>query len=331
MAWLTKKRIEILLALIVVIGLTIAALYVLQGPAQDQRRFLSFSISAGETFKSVSLRLKAEGVVRSEPFFYYMGRISGKSGHLKAGEYELNNEMTAWEVLKVITGSHVKLYRVTFKEGMTMFQVAQTLEDAGLVDSIQFLETCWDPVLLRELNIPSPTVEGYLFPETYFIPRGSSPRAIIRMMTEMFWTKIPDAYLDRARKSSLSFHEMVVMASMIEKETGLVGEMSLISSVFYNRLEDHMRLQSDPTAIYDIAPLGGRVTREHLFRKTPFNTYQIEGLPMTPIGNPGILSVQAALAPQSSTYLYFVSRRDGSHHFSSTYDEHREAIERYLQ
>jgi UPF0755 protein len=315
----------------VVIVLTLIGLYSMQGPRQEQRRFLGFSISAGESFKSVSLRLKEEGVVRSEPFFYYLGRITGKSAHLKAGEYELNDEMSAWEVLKVITGSHVKLYRVTFKEGMTMFQVAQTLEEAGLVDSIQFLEACWDHSLLAELNIPSPTIEGYLFPETYFIPRGSSSRAIIRMMVEMFWSRIPEAYLDKARKASLSFHEMVIMGSMIEKETGLVGEMSLISSVFYNRLESHMRLQSDPTAIYDIAPYGGRVTREHLFRKTPFNTYQIEGLPMTPIGNPGILSIQAALSPQTSTYLYFVSRRDGSHHFSSSYEEHREAIEKYLQ
>lgn len=331
MAWLNKKRIEILLALLVVGTVTLGVLYILQGPIKDQRRFLSFSVNAGETFKSVSLRLKEEGLVRSEPFFYYLGRLTGKSGHLKAGEYELNNEMTAWEVLKVITGSHVKLYRVTFKEGMTMFQIADVLEDAGLVDSSQFLETCWDVALLRELNVPSPTFEGYLFPETYFIPRGSSPRSIVRMMVEMFWTKVPDSYLEKARKSILSFHESVIMASMIEKETGLVGEMSLISSVFYNRLHDRMRLQSDPTAIYDINPLGGRVTRDHLFRKTPFNTYQIEGLPMTPIGNPGILSIQAALSPQQSTYLYFVSRRDGSHHFSSTYEEHREAIERYLQ
>lgn len=331
MAWLNKKRIEFILALVIVLGLTMIVLNFLQGPSKDQRRFLSFSITAGESFKSVSLRLKEEGVIRSEPFFYYLGRITGKSGHLKAGEYELNDEMSGWEVLKVITGSHVKLYRVTFKEGLTMFQVAQTLEEAGLVDAGQFLETCWDRNLLTELNIPSFTVEGYLFPETYFIPRGSSPRSIIRMMVEMFWTKVPDSYVEKAKKSSLSFHEIVIMASMIEKETGLVGEMSLISSVFYNRIADRMRLQSDPTAIYDIAPYGGRVTREHLFRKTPFNTYQIEGLPATPIGNPGILSIQAALSPQQSTYLYFVSRRDGSHHFSSSYEEHREAIERYLQ
>lgn len=331
MAWLTVRKIEIVLAFAIVAAITLGALHLLQGPQKEQHRFLSFSVSSGESFKSVSLRLKEEGVIRSEPFFYYLGRITRQSAHLKAGEYELNEDMSAWEILNVVTGSHVKLYRITFKEGFTMFQVAQALEDAGLVDANQFLESCWDSGFLAELNIPSMTVEGYLFPETYFIPRGSSSRSIIRMMVEMFWSRIPDSYLERARQSQLSFHEMVIMASVIEKETGLVGEMSLISSVFYNRLKDHMRIQSDPTAIYDIAPYGGKVTREHLFRKTPFNTYQVDGLPLTPIASPGILSIQAALSPQQSTYLYFVSRRDGSHHFSSTYEEHREAIGRYLQ
>jgi UPF0755 protein len=184
---------------------------------------------------------------------------------------------------------------------------------------------------MNELNIPSPTVEGYLFPETYYIPRGSSPRTIIRIFVDMFWQKIPQSYEDDARTGDLSFHQAVTMASVIEKETGLVGEMSLISSAFHNRLKQNMRIQSDPTAVYDILPLGGRVLRDHLFRKTPFNTYQIPALPLTPISNPGILSIYAALHPQDTKYLYFVSRRDGSHHFSETYDEHKEAIERFLK
>ena len=118
---------------------------------------------------------------------------------------------------------------------------------------------------------------------------------------------------------------------MIEKETGLVGEMTLISSVFHNRIDQGMRLQSDPTAIYDMSPLGGRVLREHVLRKTPFNTYATKGLPLTPISNPGILAIYAALHPQRTDYLYFVSRRDGSHHFSATYDEHKGAIEKFLK
>lgn len=308
-----------------------ALLHFLSPNSTENRRFLSFNVNSGESFKSVSLRLKAEGLVGYEPAFYYLGRITGKSGELKAGEYELNTDMSLWEILKVITGSHVRLYRITIQEGLNMFQVADLLESAGLVDRMQFLETCWDSQFLQELNIPSPTIEGYLFPETYYIPRGSSPRVIIRTFVDMFWQKVPQSYVDEAKASGLSFHEIVIMASMIEKETGLVGEMSLISSVFYNRMKQKMRFQSDPTAVYDIKPLGGKVTRDDLFRKTPFNTYQIVGLPLTPISNPGLLSIYAALHPQATDYVYFVSRRDGSHHFSATYEEHKEAIEKYLR
>lgn len=328
------RKLSNILLLSLILALTLGALtftYLVRAPSVESRRFLSFSINSGESFKSVSLRLKSEGLIRSEPVFYYLGRITQKSAELKAGEYELNTEMSAWEILNVIVGSHVKLYRVTIKEGMNMFQIAQILDEAGLVDRLQFLETCWDSQFLQDLGIPGPTVEGYLFPETYYIPRGSSPRAIIRTFVDMLWSRVPQSYLDEARAQNLSLHEIITMASMIEKETGLVGEMSLISSVFYNRLAQKMKLQSDPTAVYDILPLGGKVTREHLFRKTPFNTYQIQGLPFTPISNPGILSIYAALHPQKTDYLYFVSRRDGSHHFSASYEEHREAIEKFLK
>jgi UPF0755 protein len=299
-------------------------------PSGD-RRFIPFVIAPGETFGRVSDRLKADGLVRSREFFYYSGRLTGRSGKMKAGEYELNTHMSASEILEVIIGSSVKLVRVTILEGMTMFQVASRLEEMGLVDKAQFLELCWDPVFLEELMIPSFSVEGYLFPETYYLARGTSARRMIRTFVEMFWAKIDDDDLERARRLNMSIHQAVTMASVIEKETGLTGEMGLISSVFHNRIAKRMRLQSDPTAIYDIMPYGGRVTRDHLFRKTPFNTYQIPGLPLTPVSNPGLMAIRAALNPQQTPYLFFVSRRDGSHHFSATYEEHKKAIDRFLR
>jgi len=270
-------------------------------------------------------------LIKSDSFFYYLARITGKSAELKAGEYELNDQMSAWEILRIITGSHVKLYKVTIREGMNMFQIAKLLQERDLVDEIQFLEAAWDKDFVQELGIPSFTAEGYLFPETYYIPRGTSARKVIQMFVDMFWDQIPQSYIEDVRKSSLSFHQVVIMASMIEKETALAAEMGLISSVFYNRLERGMRLQSDPTAIYDLMPYGGLVKRDHLFRKSPFNTYQISKLPLTPIANPGILAIQAAIYPQKTNYLFFVSRRDGSHHFSRTYKEHTEAIDKYLR
>jgi len=315
-----------------VVLLILPALFlVMQREESEPGRFVNFSVEVGESFMSVTKRLQEERLIDSENFFYYVARITGKSGDLKAGEYELHDRMNAWEILKIITGSRVKLYRVTIREGMNMFQIARLLRERGLVDEIQFLEAAWDPSFVESLHIPSFTVEGYLFPETYFIPRGTSPRRIIRMFVEMFWSKIPADFLEQAKRSPLSFHESVIMASVIEKETGLAAEMGLISSVFFNRMERGMRLQSDPTAVYDIMPYGGRVRREHLFRRTVFNTYQIPRLPMTPIANPGLLAIQAALFPQTSEFIFFVSRRDGSHYFSRTYEEHKKAIDRFLR
>lgn len=327
----SKNWISLGLTAGLILIILIVSFALLNSPASETRRFLSFSVLSGESFKTVAARLKAEGIIRSQDFFYYLGRGTGKSGDLKAGEYELNTQMSSREILDVITGSSVKLYRVTIREGMTMFQIAALLEEMGLVDKIQFLELCWDQAFLEDLFIPSFTVEGYLYPETYYLARGTSSRKIIRTFVDMFWSRIPDEYLERAKIMHMSIHEAVIMASVIEKETGLAGEMSLISSAFHNRIKKGMKLQSDPTAIYDIMPYGGRVLREHLFRATPFNTYQRAGLPLAPISNPGSLAIHAALFPQKSNYIFFVSRRDGSHHFSETYDEHKSAIEKFLK
>ncbi len=329
------RRNRNLASLFLTIGLIVAASMVifsiLNSSPTDARRFLSFNVEAGESFGSIAARLKDEGLVRSYDFFYYVGRLTGKSGKLKAGEYELNTLMTSWEILNVVTGSSVKLHRFTILEGATMFQVAQALDDAGLVDRLQFLEAAWDRSFVEELNIPSFTVEGYLFPETYYLSRGQSVKSIIRTFVDMFWSKIPEDYLEKAKKTSLSFHEAVILASVIEKETGLAAEMGVISSVFHNRMTKGMKLQSDPTAVYDLLPYGGRVTRDHLFRKTPFNTYQNQGIPLTPICNPSLLAIHSAIYPQKTEYIFFVSRRDGSHHFSKTYDEHKAAIKRFLK
>lgn len=316
--------------LILGIGLVVVASWLLLS-SDDPQRFVAFEVQLGESLKNVSRRLKEEKLIGSEDFFYYLARLTNRSADLKAGEYELHDQMNAWEILDVITGSQVRLYRVTIREGMNMFQIARLLRERGLVDEIQFLESCWDPVLARELFIPSFTVEGYLFPETYFIPKGASTKKIIRMFVDMFWNKMTPKLIEDAKRNNLSFHESVILASVIEKETGLAAEMGLIASVFYNRIQKKMKLQSDPTAVYDLLPYGGKVTRQHLFRRTAFNTYQIPALPLTPISNPGLRAIKAAVYPDKSEFLYFVSRGDGSHYFSKTYDEHKEAIEKFLR
>lgn len=325
------KKIIFTLAALFLMG--VLTFYVILQPHHAlQNKFFSFTISPNESFRSVSIQLAKENLIRSPKIFYYLGRLIGFSGKIKAGEYELNTQMSAWEILKIITGSHVKLYRLTLPEGFNLFQIANLLHTIGLVDRLQFIETCFNPQILEELLIPSFSAEGYLYPETYLIPRGISPRTLLHMFVEMFWSRIPEEFLEKARRSSFSFHELVILASLIEKETSIAAERSLMSSVFYNRLKKHMKLQSDPTSIYDLMPYGGGlVRREHLLRKTPFNTYWIQGLPLTPIANPSLESIQAALFPEQTEYLYFVSRKDSTHYFSHTYEEHRTAIQKYLR
>jgi UPF0755 protein len=325
-----RKLLITLLSFTLIIFILLSGVFYfsIQPPAYEKKRFLSFSITVGESFKAATRRLKTEGFIKNEAFFYYMGRLTSKSGKIKAGEYELNTEMTAWEILNVITGGRVKLYRITIKEGMTMFQVAEELERLGLMDQVKFIEAAWNPLFLEELMIPSVTVEGYLFPETYYIPRGSSARSIIKLFVDMFWTRVDEEYIN---KTHMSIHDIVIMASMIEKETGLSGEMGLISSVFHNRYRKGMKFQSDPTSIYNTKPYGGKPQKADIRRSSPFNTYRIKGLPLTPISNPGILAIHATAFPQTTDYLFFVSKNDGSHYFSKNYAEHERAINRFLR
>jgi UPF0755 protein len=186
-----------------------------------------------------------------------------------------------------------------------------------------------DAAFIRELGLPGPTLEGYLFPETYRFPRRPDPREVARAMVDQFfaaWNPLAAA----ASKRGLSMHEVVTLASIVEKETGAPQERPLIASVFANRLARRMRLESDPTVIYGIAGFDGNLRRRDLDDvHNPYNTYQIKGLPPGPIASPGAAALRAVVEPADSAYLYFVSQNDGSHVFSRTYREHLKAVDRY--
>jgi UPF0755 protein len=194
----------------------------------------------------------------------------------------------------------------------------------------EFLAACADRALLSELQLPGPTVEGYLFPATYNITPGMSPADTIRMMVRQFET-VCSGISPQLAKSVRSRHNLVTLASLVEKEAVEQKEQPLIASVFFNRLRKGMRLQSDPTAVYGFRPFSGKVTREDVLRTSPYNTYRINGLPPGPIGNPGAEALKAVLTPQSSPYLYFVAKKDGTHFFSTTLDQHNDAVRKYLK
>ena len=176
-------------------------------------------------------------------------------------------------------------------------------------------------------NIDGPSTEGYLFPDTYVLSKGMGARQILDLMINRFWQVFNS--LVQGRDLPMSIREIVTLASIVEKETGLAEERPVIASVFLNRLKKRMRLESDPTVIYDLKDFDGNLTKKHLQAPSPYNTYRHLGLPPGPIANPGRASLEAVLKPAQTSYLYFVSKNDGSHFFSSTLKEHNRAVVRY--
>jgi UPF0755 protein len=186
-----------------------------------------------------------------------------------------------------------------------------------------------DPGLINRFGINAPSMEGYLFPETYFFPKHLGGEEIIQTMVSRFEKTFPLEWRERAKTLNLTEHEVVTLASIIEKETGKGDERNLISAVFHNRIKRGMPLQSDPTVIYALPNFNGNLTRKHLSYLSPYNTYRVRGRPPGPIANPGTQSIEAALYPADVNYFYFVSKNDGSHYFSKTLGEHNRAVQLY--
>lgn len=286
-------------------------------------------IPADETFNAMARRLKAAGVISNVFRFKALARFKDADKRLRAGEYRLTTAMTPLQVLDALVNGDVVLHRLTVPEGFTIREIAQELGRTGLADGGAFVALGMNARLAAEFNLPGRTLEGYLFPDTYFFPKGVAPRAIINQMVRRFKEQFPDAWRQRAQQLKMSVHEVVTLASIIEKETGDSAERPVIASVFHNRLKKRMRLESDPTVIYGLEDFDGNITRRHLSMPTPYNTYVIKRLPPGPIANPGRLAIQAALYPAETGYLFFVSKKDGTHYFSKTMKEHNQAIRKY--
>jgi len=296
----------------------------------------SIMIKKGSSLKKVSIILKKEGVIRNANVFIRMAAFLGKKKEVKAGEYEFHTRMHPWEVLNILAKGQVKPHLVTVVEGFTLFQIAQLLDDLEIVDKKAFLEKTSSPALIISLGLPysatsepGSSLEGYLFPDTYHLLREMDSEEIIQMMVQQFKKVFNNDWIRNASQLGMSLKEAVTLASIIEKEAFLPEEKPFISAVFHNRLRKKIPLQSDPTVIYGIKNFNGNLTRADLQRPSPYNTYLNNGLPPTPICNPGRDSLFAALHPSPVSYLYFVSKNDGSHYFSSTMEEHNQAVWKY--
>ena len=289
-------------------------------------------IKKGSHLKKVSEVLEQEGIIKHRQIFVFLTMILGKKTKVKAGEYEFHTPMPPLEVLDALVKGQVKRHLVTIPEGYTLSQVARLLEGLNLVEKKGLLQKASSPAFINALGLSQlagPTLEGFLFPDTYHLFREMDPEEVIQTMVYQFKKVFGPDLAHRASELGFSEREAVILASIIEKETPLPEEKPLISAVFHNRLKKKIPLQSDPTVIYGIKNFNGNLTKEDLMRPTPYNTYLMVGLPPTPICNPGKESLLAAVHPAPVPYLYFVSKNDGSHYFSSEIEEHNRAVWKY--
>jgi UPF0755 protein len=326
------KQISILLLSALVVLLLLGGLALKRyanTPGSHLDRQVVFSIAPGEAFNQLAARLETEGVITSPFKFKLLARIKGADKKLKSGEYRLSSAMTADQILEVLTNGKVFLYRLTIPEGFTARQIAAQIASQGLGNEEAFMGLVTHAQTAHDLGIEAQSLEGYLFPDTYYFPKQVTALTIVQKMVERFKEQFKPEWHERARELNMSVHEVVTLASIIEKETGDPSERPLISSVFHNRLKKKMRLESDPTVIYGIKDFDGNLTRSHLTTPTPYNTYIIKGLPPGPIANPGRAAIAAALYPAQTKFLFFVSKQDHTHHFSATIAEHRQAVRKY--
>ncbi|MBF0303864.1 MAG: endolytic transglycosylase MltG [Desulfamplus sp.] len=305
--------------------------YELLSQISKQEEYL-ITVNQGESLRNVAKKLEDAAIITNQHLFVMLARYKGDHRKIKTGEYEFLAQYTPEKILDMLVKGKVKLHKITIPEGLNMREVAAVVEKAGFGTSNNFITVATDPNFIKSLgieHIQADSLEGYLFPETYLFPAGTDQKKIISSMVERFNKVFINDWRDVSKKLGFSVHQIVILASIIEKETANSNERPLISSVFHNRLKRGMRLESDPTVIYGIADFNGNITKKDLLAATPYNTYAIDGLPAGPIANPGRLSLQAAVFPEKSEFIFFVSKNDTTHQFSNSLKAHNIAVRKY--
>jgi UPF0755 protein len=291
-----------------------------------------FEVAKGWSAHTALDRLGRAGLVRDPLPLRLACRIFYPEERLKAGEYLFSPPLPAKAALFRIFGGHVHLEPLTVPEGLTADEIATLLRPGDAEGAAAFRRAALDPGLIADLDPRARDLEGYLFPETYNLPRRAPAGDIVAAMVTRFREVFDDSRRLRAAELGLSVRDVVTLASLIEKETALAAERPLVSAVFHNRLRIGMKLDCDPTVVYALKREGlykGRLLFKDLKFPSPYNTYLHAGLPPGPIANPGLASLDAALHPAPDAYLYFVARGDGSHRFSRTLGEHLEAVQKF--
>jgi UPF0755 protein len=293
----------------------------------EPERFVEVPQGAGPS--SIARRLAEAGVIRDTLTFRLELARSGSGRRLQAGEYRFDHPMTVKEVVAKIARGEVYLLPITFREGLTVKQMGELFEARGFGPASTFTAAAANTRLAASFDPGARDLEGYLFPDTYALPRSATAEQLVARMVAAFEKALTPELRARAAARGLDVRGLVTLASIVEKETGKAEERPLVAAVYANRLKTGMGLQCDPTVIYALEKAGhynGNLTREDLHVDSPYNTYRYAGLPPGPIASPGRASLEAAANPAAVPYVYFVSRNDGSHAFASTLDEHNHNV-----
>lgn len=324
------RRAFILLTVVFLLFSGLLAHYAVSPVDKKRGETIIVDIPTGFSFSHIMRILDEGGLIKNKMFFYCLAVAKQARFAIRAGEYEFSTAQTPWKIIDKLAHGEVKVYRIVIPEDLSIREVAKRLDEYKLINKEIFFDLAGDEEFLKTLNVPADSIEGYLFPDTYYFERWMNTRRIMKKMVDTFWEKVTPEIIEKANESGLDVHQLITLASIIGKEAASHDEKPLVSAVFRNRLKKKMPLQSDPTAIYDLDGFEGKIVRSHLRRKSPYNTYVIRGLPPGPIANPGLTSIKATLQPAPVDYLYFVSKRDGTHHFSSSLAEHNMAVNKYV-
>jgi UPF0755 protein len=330
------KKALITLVTLVLVGAAVASFMLYQRSSEPYKGYEGaeqfVTIEPGSGTRAIGKKLIDAGVIRDDATFRAALWRSGRARSLQAGEFRFERPMTPAEVVDKIARGEVYNRRITFPEGLNIREMARIYEQQGFGKAADFVAAAGDPAAVRDLDPAATDLEGYLFPETYSVPRSTTAKQLVSLMVGRFRQLFSSALQQSAQSLELTSREAVTLASLVEKETAQPAERPIVAAVYLNRLRLGMGMQADPTVIYALQRAGrydGNLRRDDLSFDSPYNTYRYAGLPPGPIASPGLASLEAAVAPAKVDYLYFVSRNDGSHVFARTLVEHNENVRQY--
>ena len=287
----------------------------------------NFIVENGDGFGKINQRLFNQGLISDKRIFHYLAKFKNVLTKFRAGSYTIPRGSNMTMVLEALVYGQPNLTSITIPEGKNMYEVAKLLATSGITSEKEFLDIVQHPDFISKLKINATTLEGYLYPETYRFAPHTPAKIVAKTMIDLFNRKTEKLEFDHP---FLSKHQVIILASVVEKETGAKVERPAIAGVFTNRLKKRMRLESDPTTIYGIwKRYKGNIRRADLLELTPFNTYKVPALPQGPISNPSLEAIKAVLNPTDHEYLFFVSKNDGTHVFTKNYIDHLEAVDNF--